>query len=572
MPGRIASLTDRRPDPPRQPGAPGQLLAPHPTTTPARPRPFWGRVLAVGLLAAAYYGAAKLGLSAGALKGNVTPVWPPTGLAIAALIIFGRRLWPGVALGALAVNGLSSVPLAAACGMAAGNTLEALAGAYLVRRIAGSQPAMSRVRDVVAMVLGAALLSTTVSASVGVTSLALGGVLPAAAIWETWRTWWVGDALGALVVAPMLLAWLVPGTRTSRPERIEGVVVMVAAAAVTTIVFLSRYDYAYLIFPVLIWAALRVRQRGATMATLVMAAIAVVSTAAGRGPFASASPTHDLWILATFLAVVSVTGMVLAAVVSERDLATHEARSLSRQLQQRVVDLQDANRELEAFTYTVSHDLRAPLRNIDGFSRNLMKRSAGALDPESERYLGVIRRNAKAMGTLIDELLAFSRLQRQELRTEPVDLRDVVDDALVTLSSERADRPVEIVIGDLPTCDIDRALLSQVYVNLLANALKFTRARTPARIEIGSETVAGQPPTMFVRDNGVGFDMSYADKLFGVFQRLHRQEDYEGSGVGLAIVQRIVSRHGGTVWAEGAVDAGATVFFTLGGAAHGPAH
>ncbi len=291
--------------------------------------------MSLGVLAAGYYGAARLGLAAGALKGNVTPIWPPTGLALAVLIIFGLRMWPGVAVGALLVNGLSAVPLPTACGMAVGNTLEALVGAYLVCRIARSRPSMSRVIDVAALV-GSALLSTVVSASIGVASLGLGGVLPASALWATWRVWWVGDALGALVIAPVLLAWMVPaGPKPARTPWLETVAVTSAVAGVAAFAFLSGFDRPYVVFPGLIWAALRMRQRGASLATLVISAVAVASTAAGSGPFASASATNDLWILDTFLAVIAVTGMVLAAVVSERDHAALEAQTLTGQLEQR---------------------------------------------------------------------------------------------------------------------------------------------------------------------------------------------------------------------------------------------
>ncbi len=289
----------------------------------------------LALLAVAYYGAAKLGLAAGALKGNVTPVWPPTGLAVGALIVFGRRLWPGVTIGALLVNGLSSVPLLAACGMATGNTLEAVIGAYLVCRIARSRPSMSRVVDVLALVAGSALLSTLVSASIGVASLRLGGVLPTSALWGTWRVWWLGDALGALVIAPVLLTWLVPsGVDRVRAPLLGSLAVAATVGGLAVLAFLGGFVRPYVVFPGVMWAALRMRQRGASIATLVISAVAVASTTAGRGPFASASATNDLWILDTFLAVVAVTGMLLAAVVSERDRAALEAETLSKELEE----------------------------------------------------------------------------------------------------------------------------------------------------------------------------------------------------------------------------------------------
>lgn len=534
-------------------------------------RPIYLAQLAV--LAAAYYGVGRLGLAAGALTGNVTPVWPPTGLAIAVVLILGYRMWPGVAAGALLVNGLSSVPFLTACGMSVGNTLEAVVGAYLLTRVARVRPELDRVRDVVALTTLAAGLATILSATTGVLSLRLGGVIPASALWPTWRVWWVGDALGALVVIPVVLALRPRGpVAIARREAAEATLLCAATAAATWLAFSGHFDHPYVVFPLLIWAALRWRLPGAALGTLLVSSIAVLGTKAGHGAFATGTATHSLWMLDTFLAVVAVTGLVLAAVVTERDKMTAHNAELTADLRRNVADLEVANRELEAFTYSVSHDLRAPLRNIDGFSRMLLKGQQESLDEQTVHYLTRIRTNAHAMGHLIDELLSFSRLQRQPIQTQRINARVAVDAALAQLESARANRDVELVIGRLPDCDADPGLLTQVFANLISNALKFTASHSSARIEIGTRREPGHPPAMFVRDDGVGFDMTYAHKMFGVFQRLHRAEDYDGSGVGLAIVHRIVTRHGGRVWAEGAVDGGATVYLTLEGPADASTH
>jgi PAS domain S-box-containing protein len=235
---------------------------------------------------------------------------------------------------------------------------------------------------------------------------------------------------------------------------------------------------------------------------------------------------------------------------------------LERRVAQRTSELEVANKELEAFSYSVSHDLRAPLRAVDGFSQAVIEDYGAQLPEEGQRYLATIRSSAQKMGTLIDDLLTFSRLSRASLKKQSVNVGQLVRDVLEDLRSEQEGREIDLTMGDLPPCAGDPALLKQVWINLLSNALKYTLKRPRACIEIGCRAENNRP-VYFVRDNGTGFDMRYAGKLFGVFQRLHRAEDYEGTGVGLAIVQRIIHRHGGRIWADAAVDHGATFSFTL---------
>ncbi|WP_395751217.1 PAS domain-containing protein [Prosthecobacter sp.] len=236
----------------------------------------------------------------------------------------------------------------------------------------------------------------------------------------------------------------------------------------------------------------------------------------------------------------------------------------SQKVQAANQQLEAANKELESFSYSVSHDLRAPLRAMDGFSRAVLEDFGPQLPPDGQRYLQVIRTSAQRMGSLIDDLLSFSRLSRAAMSRRVIDVHSLVQDALDDLKSQREGRDVTVHVGSLPTCEGDPALLKQVWINLLSNAFKYSQKRASAVIEVGCKTDE-QPHAYFVKDNGTGFDMRYAHKLFGVFQRLHRAEDYDGTGVGLAIVQRIIHRHGGRVWAEAAVDKGATFYFTLEG-------
>jgi light-regulated signal transduction histidine kinase (bacteriophytochrome) len=243
------------------------------------------------------------------------------------------------------------------------------------------------------------------------------------------------------------------------------------------------------------------------------------------------------------------------------------AMDLEQRVIKRTAELEVANKELEAFSYSVSHDLRAPLRAVNGFAGIVLEDFGSRLPEEGRRYLERIREGGKRMGVLIDDLLEFSRLSRQPVNRRTVDTVEVLQNVLEESKSQHDGREIEWRIGELPVCEADPVLLKQVWVNLLSNAIKYTRDRNPAIVEIGHAQENGES-VYFVRDNGTGFDMQYANKLFGVFQRLHRSDEFEGTGVGLAIVQRIVHRHGGRVWAEAAVDHGATFHFTLQGRNH----
>jgi PAS domain S-box-containing protein len=249
--------------------------------------------------------------------------------------------------------------------------------------------------------------------------------------------------------------------------------------------------------------------------------------------------------------------------ISGQKRREEEIRGLNAELAKWSAELQAANKELEAFAYSVSHDLRAPLRHMTGFAELLRKNAFSMLDDKGQRYMTMILESARRMGTLIDDLLAFSRMGRVEAQMSLVDLDHLVKEVVTEMRQETDGRDIVWRIDSLPSCYGDRSMLRIVLVNLLSNAVKFTRQRARAEIEIGRANGSENEAVVFVRDNGAGFDMKYVDKLFGVFQRLHHADAFEGTGIGLATVQRIIHRHGGSVRAEGAVDQGATFYFSV---------
>jgi light-regulated signal transduction histidine kinase (bacteriophytochrome) len=281
------------------------------------------------------------------------------------------------------------------------------------------------------------------------------------------------------------------------------------------------------------------------------------------------------WIESSARPMRNSDGTICGGVVAFRDITARKAaeveirklnNELERRVLQRTAELEAANQELEAFTYSVSHDLRAPLRHIGGFSKLLVEEFGPKLDPEAQHYLQRIEEGTRKMGQLVDELLNLARVGRHALDLQVAGLDSILQEVVGILKPEYQGREVKWQIGTLPFVECDPTLLKQVFQNLLSNALKFTRPRPQAVIDVSYIECNGAT-TIVVRDNGVGFSMKYADKLFGVFQRLHRSEDFEGTGVGLATVQRIIQKHGGCIWAEAELEKGAAFYFTLGNGA-----
>ena len=291
-------------------------------------------------------------------------------------------------------------------------------------------------------------------------------------------------------------------------------------------------------------------------------ALAIVLSSVGFNYFFT-EPRYSFYIAANdraYFVVFVLFALLIGWFAAKRRRIEQQLARANADLKKRSIELEASNKELEAFAYSTSHDLRAPLRHVAGYSELLQKHASSALDEKSRRYVAMLLESAKRMGTLIDDLLAFSRIGRTETHNTLVSLEQVVREVLSEVERETDGRDIAWKVGALPSLHGDRAMLRVALHNLIANAVKFTRTRPQAEIEIGSTNGKPGEVVVFVRDNGVGFDMKYVGKLFGVFQRLHRPESFEGTGIGLATVQRIVARHGGRVWAEGTVDGGATFY------------
>lgn len=504
---------------------------------------FAGGIVAV---AAIYFVAAKVGLKMAFTAEQVSPVWPPTGIAMAVLLLGGPRFWPGIALGAFLANVTASEPFATALGIATGNTLEALAATWLLQRPVRFARSFERLSDVLAFVVLAAAASTTVSATIGVTSLCLGGVQPWASFAPLWWTWWLGDATGALFIAPLLLTWLScpvgrwPGWRIA-----EAAALLVSLVGTALIVFVGTLDRAtshhsleYTIFPFVIWAALRFGQPGGTLVTFFASSLAIWGTVHDLGPFTEGSSHENLLMLQTFLAVVAITALLLGAAIRERDIA-----------EEAVVE---AGRRKDEFLALLAHELRNPLAPIRN-GLQIMHLARGNA-PMIEQARGLMERQVEQMVRLIDDLLDVSRISRGKLRLrkERIELAVAMRSAVETCRPlfEAAALELTVVLpGEAVYLEADLTRLTQVLTNLLNNAVKFTPSG--GHVWLSAERQKGEA-VVRVRDTGIGIPADKLPRIFDLFTQVDSslEKSRGGLGVGLTLVKRLVEMHGGTVAAH----------------------
>jgi signal transduction histidine kinase len=512
--------------------------------------------LTLAALFGVYVVAGKLGLSLAFAHANASPVWPPTGIALAALLTLGYRVWPAIFAGSFCVNITTAGSVATSIGIAGGNTLEALLGAYLVNRYANGSRAFDHSQDVFKFAGFAAILSTMVSATIGVTSLALTGYAAWVDFDQIWLTWWLGDASGALIFTPVLVLW----ARDWRSDLSRGRLLEAAALWVTTILIglavfgegLSRFGLmtlplTFLCTPPLVWAAVRFRQLEAAMLVAVLSGIAIWETLHGFGPFASATANEALLLLQVFMGTVSVMVISAGALVEERRRVEREREELLVRAQSARSDAEAANRAKDDFLGMLGHELRNPLAAI--ISAVSILDRIGQQDDVAERARGAIRHQITHLGRLVDDLLDIAHVTSGDiaLSCEPLNLATSVQRSVSDLASTgRLERHVIDVRAEPVWANADPARLNQIVANLLTNAIKYTSPGGTICVRVGGEE---DQAVVGVADTGIGIPPSLLPHVFDLPVQGERRLDraQAGLGVGLTLVRRLVDLHGGRV-------------------------
>jgi signal transduction histidine kinase len=510
----------------------------------------------------AYVLAGKLGLSLAFVHASASAVWPPTGIAVAALLLAGLGMWPAILVSAFVVNVTTAGSIVTAFGIGVGNTLEALAAAALVNRFAGGARVFERAPDIFRFGVLAAGLSTTLSATVGVTSLALTRSAPGDALGPIWITWWLGDAAGALLVTPALVLWSQGLPRWGLRQTLEAILLLAVTVGAGLLSFggvLPRvhgheYPLGFLFIPPAVWAAFRFGTRETAALIVVMAGLANWGTLRGHGLFAIGSENESLLLLQGFLGTIAVTMLPTAAVVSERRRAEEERRRLLEQTQAARTDAEEANRAKDQFLAVLSHELRTPLNAMLGWVTILR---SGRLEPAATaRALETIERNTRVQATLIEDLLDVSRITAGKLTLQrvPVDLPPVIESAADAARADAAAKYLTLVTriepGVRPVLG-DAARLQQIVWNLLSNAVKFSQAGAAVTVSLAAMPSGVR---IQVQDTGQGIT---AELLPHIFDRFRQAETtttraHGGLGLGLTIVRHLVEAHGGTVRADSA--------------------
>lgn len=513
----------------------------------------WRYLLALVGVLAVYVATGKLGLQLATVNASTTAVWPPTGIAIAAALLLGPRVWPALFTGALLVNLTTSGDLASSVGIALGNTLEGLLGAALATRFANGPRAFLHLATVVRFAL-VALVAPVASATIGVASLALSGMAPPSDLAAVWGTWWIGDVTGALIVAPLIVVWATPTPRLRHGgDRAEAVALAAATAAIVLVGFsrlsplASRDPLGFLTYPVLAWAAFRFGPRGAASLVGALALLGVGASTFG-GPVGAGDPAHALVLLQSFMAVASVTSLTLAAAVLEREVA--ERSRLATEERLRIAE-ENKVRARDEFLSIAAHELRTPLTSIQLAVQYFQREMNAARFPTNlavARAVSAIGSQSERLGSLVGQLLDTVRVQ-----TDRLDLlaseQDVVALVVRIADEAQAMSPRHEIVVDAPlpvSAVVDPIRIEQVVRNLIDNAVKFSPA---GRIDVGVAS-EGDGLVIAVRDRGPGIAPVDRPRIFERFYQAQPDRAVGGLGLGLHVSRHIVERHGGAIAAE----------------------
>lgn len=556
------------------------------------------KIAAVGLV---YYFAARLGLLLELGNTNASPVWPPSGIAFSALILFGIDLWPGIMLGAFVVNVVvfhinktTTVPdiLLASVGIAIGNTLEAVAGYYFMRELKCDH-ILGKTRDFVLFFI-TALIICFASSIIGPLMLALLHVINWSNYTQVWFTWWTGDVSGIVIVAPALFAWWRPKRRKWNLQSILQVILLFLILAIYLEAVFGNWlplwpnkTKIFLIFFIISWCVFSMSQRQLSIVSIAISAFSILSTINLTGPFIGESLNDSLISLQVFLCVISITMMFLSTTLNERrekeeelkeanvtlelkvqertkaiEKQKEELKEANLKLTDKTKELEGVNKESRSFAHAVSHDLREPLRTIASYLQLIEERYKNKLDADANIFIDFAVDGAKRMNMLIDDMLAYSRLENSQNTFSDVDLNDVLTIVKSNLHKSIQENNTKIVLSSkLPLVIADQSQMVQLFQNIIDNAIKYKREE-PLVVEVKAFKKCNFWQ-ISIADNGIGIAKDYYERIFLIFQRLHTREQYDGTGIGLAICKRIIDKHRGKIWVESVEGEGSTFYFTL---------
>src|SRR5438093_5204595 len=507
----------------------------------------------IGIVTIVYFIAGKLGLSLAFLHASASPVWPSAGIALAVLLLLGYRIWPAILVGAFLVNATTAGNVATSLAIAAGNTLEAVCGAWLVNRFAGGTSVFDRPQGVFKFAL-AAVVSTIISPFFGVTSLALGGFADWANYGAIWLTWWLGDTTGDLLIAPLIILWSVPSKRRwNNSQAVEVGVLLLLLFVLSEAVFggwlaisARSYPIAFICGPIVIWTAFRFTQRETATGIFILSAIAIWGTLHGFGPFLRETENQSLLALQWWIAVLTITAMALSAGMAER-------RRIEEELQQQKSVVETANRTKDHFLAMLSHELRTPLTPVISTLESLEIEPAQTEDTKSA--LAMIRRNIELETQLIDDLLDFTRIARDkmQLRFVPVDAHLAILNVVEICRAEAESKRLHMhrnLRANTRHVAAEAAKFQQIIWNLLKNAIKFTP--NEGEIVISSSNPSPEVLTISVCDTGIGIEPDVMQRIFNPFEQGNRsfERRFGGLGLGLAISKSLAQAQGGTLTAQ----------------------